>query len=278
MTSKTNNPLAIITGASGGLGQAFAEALARKNYNLILVARRKNLLNQIAHHLTQKFSINTNVFQADLSQQYDLSRLEDYIQSLEKIDLLINNASSGHIYNFITSEVDKQLEINQVKFHASVRLSHKTIGKMINAGSGYIINVASLSALIPLPNTAIYSATNAALHKFTEALNIELDGTGIKLQSLCPGNLDTPMIKEEMQKNNLDYTLYHNSFLYNISSMTAYEVVQISLNQLKSGKCLVIPGLSNQVAEKLFNLSPKSLAYGITKYITDKLNQTKNSS
>lgn len=226
----------MITGASAGIGAAFARQLAARGYDLVVVARRVDRLEALAAELRAEHGTGVSVLAADLSQPNDVERVAKQIAALDALELLINNAGFGARGSFATDSPERQLAMIHVHVVASVALCRAALPGMIARHQGAIINVASLAAFIPLPGDATYSATKAYLVSFSEALRIELKGTGVTVQALCPGFTRTEFHGDVM-------TPCSPSFLWS----SADEVVAASLGALRRGAALCVPGLKNQV-------------------------------
>ncbi|MGB9892970.1 MAG: SDR family NAD(P)-dependent oxidoreductase [Candidatus Saccharicenans sp.] len=233
---KINYRKALITGASAGLGQEYAKQLAEAGTDLILVARRKERLEKLASELESKFGIKAEVFSADLSQDEDIQRLADKIRQTEDLDLLINNAGFGGKSKFYKDEGQEAEQMLKVHVVAPTVLTRAALPQMLQRNSGAVINVASVAAFSPLSG-AMYSSTKAFLVMFSENLQNELYGTGLKIQALCPG---------------LTHTEFHQVAGINeknipgIFWMNADRVVRISLRALTKKKAIVIPGGRNK--------------------------------
>ena len=160
---------ALVTGASSGIGAVFARQLAARGYDLILVARREKRLAALATELEQRHPIAVQVVAADLSDPTGIGRVERHIAELAAIDILVNCAGFGAAGTFVEVGLTRQLNMIQVHVVASVRLSRAVIPGMIARGSGAIINVSSLTALMPGAINSTYSATKAYLLSFSES-------------------------------------------------------------------------------------------------------------
>ena len=179
-------PFALVTGASSGIGEAFARRLASQGFNLILLARRKDRLHELAAELEQKHGRPVEVLAADLSIDSDIQRVEKHIQQLAHLDLLVNNAGYGMSGSFSKIELEKHLEMIQVHINAAVRLTYAALPGMIARRRGIVINVSSVAAFVPWGNVT-YNATKAYLVAFSEALNAESSSKNVYIQALCPG-------------------------------------------------------------------------------------------
>jgi len=239
MVNSTRGGTALITGASSGIGAAYARTLAARGKNLVLVARRKERLAALAEELQRTHGIAAEILVADLTNPADIEHVEKRIHEIKPLDMLINNAGFGTSGNF--SEIDIARQIDMIRLHivASVRLCRAALPGMIARDKGVIINVSSTAAFMPTQGNATYCATKAFLVTFSEALQRELLGTGIKIQALCPGFTrtefhDTPEFKK------LDRSVIPR-FLWT----SADDIVAASLRSLETGKVTYIPGLKN---------------------------------
>jgi short-subunit dehydrogenase len=235
---KDSKPLALITGASSGLGMAFASQLAAQGYDLILVARRREALVSLAAKLTGEYSINAGVLPADLSTETGIHTLEEHLRSLEALDVLINNAGFGLTGEFTHQPLEKSTEMLQVHCTTPVRLVYAALPGMIAHRNGVIINVASISAFAPMVGNAMYSATKSFLVVFSRALQMEVRQHGIHIQALCPG-----FFHSEFHDVARVDKLHIPQFLF----MRADEVVIRSLSALRRKGVVYIPGFINKM-------------------------------
>lgn len=233
---------ALITGASSGIGTEFAYQLAQRDYNLVLVARRKELLDNIAKDIQNTLSISIYCFSADLSAPAGLQDLYQQVEQHElEIDLLINNAGFGTMGAF--DEQDSALEQQEIALNVSavVDLSHQFIPGMLKRKGGNIINVASVAAYQPVPYMAVYAATKAFVLSFSEALWAEYQEQGINVTALCPGPVDTGFFDATGNKN-------LQKAKAKISMMQCDEVVNAALQAMDKQESQVIPGAKNRIA------------------------------
>lgn len=240
ITNKTR--IALITGASSGIGAAFARRLAAQSYDLILVARREERLSQLAMELRQQFNIRAETIRADLSNAIDVERLECRIAELPTVELLVNNAGFGVPGKFAEARLDRTMAMVDVHIIASTRLIYAALPAMIARGTGSIINVASIGGFIPRPHDAVYCATKAYLIAFSEALQGELAGTGVQVQALCPGFVPTEFLNSP-EYEQLDIQAKIPKWLWTPVEQTVEE----SLRTLKRAKVVCIPGFRNRV-------------------------------
>ncbi|RJP66271.1 MAG: SDR family oxidoreductase [Candidatus Abyssobacteria bacterium SURF_17] len=240
MNSKEDGA-ALITGASSGIGAAYARALAAQGKNLILVARRKERLAILAEELHRNHAVVAEVLVADLTKSADIERVEKRIREIEFLDMLINNAGFGTFGNFSEIDIAGQMDMIHVHIVASVRLCWAALPGMIARGNGVIINVSSMGAFIPMQGNVTYGATKAFLITFSEALQRELMGTGVRIQALCPGFTRTEF------HDTSEYEKLDRSLIPRFMWTSADDIVAASLRSLKTGKVTYIPGLRNRL-------------------------------
>ncbi len=233
---------ALITGASGGIGKAFAQIFAKNRYNLVLVARSEEKLNRIAKELENQYKIKAIILVKDLSKPDTASKI--YANIKERgiiIDTLINNAGFGDFGAFADEDLKKVTEMIHLNITTLTEMTSLFIKDMKARNSGKILNIASTAAFQPLPRFAVYAATKAYVLHFTEALHYELKDTNIKISALCPGPTSTGFAK----RANADKL---NFFKNSIDSKI---VAQIGYKGLMKNKMTIIPKLKN----KLMSLS-----------------------
>ncbi|HZN12694.1 MAG TPA: SDR family oxidoreductase [Acidimicrobiales bacterium] len=245
-------PRALVTGASSGIGLAFARQLARGGYDLVVVARSAGRLHELAEELKREHGAETEVLTADLSADAGIAAVEARLAAATgPVDVLVNNAGVGTFGRFvdlpIASEID-EIELNVV---ALVRLTRAVLPGLIERGTGGVINVASLAAYQPGPFEATYCATKAFVNSFSQAVHEEVRGAGVTVLSLCPGFT----ITEFQERGGAD-----TSKLPSFASQTADEVVTGALKAFRRGRAVHIPGGSNKVLVATARLSPQRVA------------------
>ncbi len=233
--------LALVTGASSGLGAAFAERLAKDGYDLIIVARRRERLETLAQQLQANHQVTVEVLDADLSKLNDLYKVEKHIGD-SALELLVNNAGFGGYKPFIELDPDQAEELVNLKVLAITRLTRAALPNMVERGRGSIINVSSRLAFSgsmgssQLPKRATYVGANAFINAFSQLVQSELEGTGVQVQALCPG-----VVRTEFHKR---VGADPNRFPPEIV-MSPEDVVNSSLAALKSGEVICIPALED---------------------------------
>jgi len=250
----------LITGASSGIGAAFAEHLAREQFELIIVARRVGLLEALAKILKTKYGTPVEVMQADLAEIDQLRAVEQRIAHDSPLDLLVNNAGFGAYRAFVELDPNKADELIRLQVTAVTRLTRAALPGMISRHVGSIINVSSRFAFSgsfsapSLPKRAVYAATKAYVNTFTQILHNELVGTGVKVQALCPGVVRT----EFHERMGMDLSRIPAAMM-----MKPDDVVEASLAGLKLGEVICIPALAepallDEVHQSQFNLWEQS--------------------
>lgn len=246
--------VALVTGASSGIGAAYARALAREGYALILVARRAARLRTLAEKLTCQYRAPAEVLVADLADAADVARVEARIAETGALAFLVNNAGFGVPGPFVQNEIASHEAMIRVHVNAAVRLTRAALPGMLARQDGAIVNVASFVAFFPVTGNATYSATKAYLKSFTEALHQELSGTGVRVQALCPG-----FTRTEFQKTGK----IDEQGIPNFAWMSAESVVTQSLRDLNNGEVISVPGAGYRLLALLAGLIPRGLLYGV---------------
>jgi len=252
---------ALITGASRGLGVAFAEELASRGADLVLVARSEDALQTLAARLTALHGVKCHVIAADLADNRAASNIfADLAERGLRIDLLINNAGLGLSGRFLSNDHAKEQASIQVNVQTLVGLSHLFGNVMSAQGRGGIINIASNSAFQPLPHMATYAASKAFVLHFSEALRHELSNTGVRVMAACPGPTATSFFEgtpTTMSEQSLD---------------APEMVVRGILRAFDQGKAVSYPGRSSvRLATLLPRLLPRSLTVRLAAMATAKM-------
>ena len=239
-------PIALITGASAGLGVEFARQLAARGHRLVLVARRKARLDALAAELG-----NARAVEMDLSQTGASALLmANLAKHGETVEMLVNNAGFGLSGQFEALEGLRQREMIDLNCGALTELAHAVLPGMIGRQSGGILNVASTAAFQPGPGMAVYFATKAFVLSFSEALHDEVKRRGVHVSCLCPG----PTRTEFRSVSGFD----PKGRLARISADAA-SVVLAGLNGLERNKAVVVPGLTNKIISQVNRFAPRSV-------------------
>ena len=227
--------LAVITGASSGIGAMFARKLAARGYDLLLVARREDRLRSLATELAETYHVSGDVMAADLTADADRERVAERIRSAPNLGLLVNNAGFGTLGFFADCNVESQLDMHRLHVLAPVHLTHAALENLIPRGEGGVINVSSVAAFGRSAGSVSYSATKGWMNDFTAALYAELEvqKSPVKVQALCPGfTLSEFHDTLGMDRSPIPQSLW----------LTADFVVSESLRGFDQGKLFVIPG------------------------------------
>ncbi len=249
--------MAVVTGASSGIGAVYSERLAARGYNLLLVARRKDRLDELARALREKHGIQAEGFVADLAGDNGLRSAEDRIAAADDLMMLVNNAGFGIRGLFQESDIARQEEMHRLHIIATMRLTHAALRGMMARGRGTIVNVSSVAAFSQSPWNTTYSATKAWMNSFTEALAVELKtlGAPVRLQALCPGFTVT----EFHDVMGVSRTIVPKGWW-----MTSEDVVDESLKGLERNQLIVIPGWRYKVYVFLLAFIPNSIRRSLT--------------
>jgi short-subunit dehydrogenase len=239
------SPVALVTGASAGLGIDFARQLAAKGKRLVLVARRRERIEALAVELG-----NARAVELDLSQPGASDRLmADLAAYDEQVDLLVNNAGFGLTGRFAQLDGKQQRQMIDLNCGALIELAHAVLPGMIERGSGAILNVASAAAFQPGPGMAVYFATKAFVLSFSEALHEEVKGKGVVVSALCPGPTSTEFGQ---------VAGFGPSNLLDRVAADSPSVVKAGLEGLEKGRAIVIPGLMNKSTAQAGRFFPRS--------------------
>lgn len=243
--------LAVVTGASAGIGRAFAERPAREAWDLVLVARRRERLEEMAAGLRQAHARRVDVLAVDLTASDGVRAVEGRIAGEATLELLVNNAGFGTAGAF--AELDRETEEQELRLNvlALARLSHAALTAFRERGHGTVINVSSLAGFQPAPFNATYAASKAFVNSFTMALHEELRGTGVRVQLLCPGFTRT----EFQEVAGVD-----TADVPDFAWMTPEAVVEASLEGLRRGDRAVIPGAGNKLLGAVLRALPSAAA------------------
>ena len=240
-------PLALITGASSGIGATFARHLARQGYRLILVARRRDKLEALAGELG-----GAEILEADLTDERDLKKVEERIGAAPDLDLLVNNAGFGASGRFYRIPVEIQERMHRLHVLATLRLAHAALRGMTARNRGAMINVASVAGMGQSPGSISYSATKAWMIDFTEGLYLDLrtDHSAVKVQALCPGFTHSEFHDVMgMDRKGIPGWLW----------LSADDVVAASLAGLARGQLFVVPGRAYKWIARVEGWIPGSL-------------------
>ena len=248
------NKTALVTGASDGIGLEFSDILAARGYDLVLVARREDKLNEVSAKLSEKYGVNCTVMAADLSvSQAAQTLFQRTCEQNLQIDFLVNNAGLLHNGVFTELSLAEQERMITVNVLALTSLSHLYANDMATRKKGYILNLASLAAWMAIPNQNVYAATKAYVLSFTQALANEMKAAnnGVVVSALCPGYTATKMMDNPDQGAKL--RIAPNMM------MSAKDVAEAGIKGCLVGKSAIVPGVANKITAAITRLFSKTL-------------------
>ena len=256
MTSSNGPGVALVTGASTGIGATYADRLARRGYDLILVARDEARLKALAERLRAETGVEVEVYRADLTSRADLSGLELRLREDAAITLLVNNAGASSAGPFVQGDIDREEDVIQLNIVAVTRLAHAAATAFAAGGSGTIINLASVVALMPEFRSPVYGGTKAYVLHFTQALHNQIGELGVRLQAVLPGATRTEIWdRSGMGTAHLDPAIL----------MDVDELVDAALAGLDQGELITIPSLPDPADWEAFDAARLKLAPNLSR-------------
>ena len=239
---------ALVTGASAGLGAEFARQLASRGMHLVLVARRGELMSELAQELHTKHGTRCEIIVADLSDPAEPKRILDEIAGKGiSIELLVNNAGFGVVGEVENAKVDRLLQLIRLNISALTELTYRLLPAMLERGHGAILNVSSLSAFQPVAYMGTYAASKAFVLHFSEALHCELKDRGITVTAVCPG----------VTRTNFFDIAGAPGWLQKHSSLSVEPVVKSALNAIARRRQFVVPGWRNFLLTLLVRIASR---------------------
>jgi uncharacterized protein len=262
-SSSDSKPVALVTGASSGIGAEYAAALAQADYHLILVARREDKLKAVQSRTGGEILV------ADLATDHGMAAVSARIASTPNLDFLVNNAGFGTQGYFWEAPLAGQDAMHRLHVLAPMNLTHAALPRMVARNRGFIVNVASVAGFGQNPGSISYCATKTWMNSFTEGLWLELRArkSNVRVQSLCPGFTRSEFHDvADLDRSRVPEALWH----------TAENVVQASLNGLPSNQLFVIPGWRYQTWVTMQKLLPREAIYAITQRSTEEFRKSKH--
>lgn len=241
--------ITLITGASSGLGLELARIYAKKNNNLLLVARSEDKLINIKKEIEQEYNVFVDYKVIDVSKKEELSNLYQYTKEKDYfINNLVNNAGFGDREDFIDMDIDKQMQMTEVNCNAVLYLTKVFLNNMLLNNEGHIINVCSIAAFMPAPYMCTYHATKAFVLYLGEAISYEIRKSNVKLLTLCPGPFTSNFVN-----------LAHNDYTFKkIKPISALKVANFAYKKSIKGKKLAIVGFKNKLTVFACRFFPRS--------------------
>lgn len=246
--------LAVITGATSGIGEAFAYELARDHDHIWLVGRRAEQLQKVQYRLKHEFSVAADVLILDLAQPEKISQLAQAMQTQPALATLVNNAGYAQDGRYHEMPWQEHEDLMTVHIQATIRLTYAALKVMVSNGRGAIINVASVASWIPTPKSPLYGPTKAFIRSFSESLAADYRSQGIRIQGLCPGFTVTDF----HSKMGLDPAkAYKKSGL--TKAWSSQFTARASLRDLEKGKVVSVPGWNYKLLTALIRCAPHQL-------------------
>jgi short-subunit dehydrogenase len=250
-TQEARRPTALVTGASGGIGEALARRLAARGHDVVLVARNAERLETVARAIASRHGVSALALSRDLS---DPRAPEDIHRTIAErgiqVDVLVNNAGFGGYGLFQDSDLKHELEMIQVNVTALVHLSKLFIRDMVARGGGRVLNVSSTAAYQPGPLQPVYYATKAFVQSFSEAIDNGLRGTGVRVTTLVPGPSATAFHARARTERSFRGFKQHS----------ADQVARVGVEGMMRGKRVATVGAANRLLALVARISPRSLA------------------
>jgi uncharacterized protein len=238
----------VITGASSGIGAELASGLARRGFPLLLVARRRERLDELANEVGMEYSVGVEVMPLDLSDPAARGKLADRLRN-EPIAGLCNSAGFGTSGVFYELPVERESEEVTLNALVLMELTHAALPGMVERGAGAVMNIASIAAFQPLPYMAVYSATKAFVQTFSEAVHEELNGTGVSVTALCPG----PVPTEWAEIANAE------RFSIPLAQVSPHDVAEAAIGGMLVGRRSVVPGVVPKFVSTGGRFAPRSV-------------------
>jgi uncharacterized protein len=264
MNADAGGKWAIITGASSGIGRALASEFAAGGFNLVLTARNAAALTEIAAQCYEKYGVDTEVVPADLGNSESVGHLIAALSAApRRYEVLVNNAGFGIHGNFVSTDIEQNIELVNVQLTAALRLTKAVLPSMMERRSGRILNVASVYSYSPVPLQSVYSACKAFLLSFSSSLRNEVKEAGVTVTVFCPGVTQTEFrsragIAERSKK----------------SGMTAETAARIAYVETLRGTHIVVPGIINRIFVVLTRLLPRWSVPSLVRFINRQRGQS----
>lgn len=251
------NPIALITGATAGIGAAFARQLASRGYDLVLVARDGGRLGALANTLAREYRTDAVVLDADLSTVVGCAVVEERLGSEHRpVDLLVNNAGSSLNQSFLASGADDEERLLRLNVVAVLRLTHAALPLMVARGAGSVINVSSVSGFAAVMAGSTYPASKSWVTNFSESVDLLVRPLGVRVMALCPGYTRTEFhARQGIDISNMPDWLW----------LDADKVVRDGLRDLRGGRSVSVPGWRYKIAVSALRHAPRGLIHRLAR-------------
>lgn len=238
----------VITGASSGIGSELARGLARRGFSLLLVARRRERLDDLANEVGQENSVAVEVMPLDLTGSESRKKLADRLRN-EPIAGLCNSAGFGTSGLFYTLPFERESEQVTLNALALMEFTHAALPGMVERGAGAVLNIASIAGFQPIPYMAVYSASKAFVQTFSEAVHEELHGSGVSVTALCPGPVPTEWAEIASAER----------FSIPAAQVSPRDVAEAAIGGMLAGRRSVVPGMVPKAVSASGRYAPRSL-------------------
>ncbi|EJN58252.1 SDR family NAD(P)-dependent oxidoreductase [Halogranum rubrum] len=256
-TGDSDVGVALVTGASSGIGLELSRLLAADGYDLVLVARSEDTLRKLGEELQGDHGVNVTVVVKDLARPESPAEIQSALEERDiPVDVLVNNAGFGTSGPFAEADLDRELDEIQVNVTALTELTRRFLPRMVERGEGRILNVASTAAFQPGPYMAVYYATKAYVLSFSEAISEELRGTGVTVTALCPGATETNF---DERAGVSDTPLFQG----NVAS--AADVAEMGYRATMDGKAVAVYGKKAKLLTLLVRVTPRRIVRKVVK-------------
>ena len=258
MPADSHGSLALITGASSGIGRELARVFAREGYSLILVARTAERLEELAAEFKVKYGTQSVVLPMDLSQTDAADQIWEKLSPAQRrLDVLVNCAGFGTFGKFWEGDTAQELGQLQVNIVTATHLIRLFLPEMVRRRSGHILNIGSVAGFQPGPYMPIYYASKAYLLSFSEAIAEQLKDTGVTMTLVAPGAVVTDFARRTGGGVSPERDGEYHGWVYNLVNMQADAVAEYSYKAMRQGRRLAIPGAVNRLVPLLSRLLPR---------------------
>jgi uncharacterized protein len=247
----TSKGTALITGASSGIGAIYADRLARRGFDLVLVARNQDRLQALAAKLTAETGRKIETIAADLTDKKDIARVEAAIRTNRELTLLVNNAGVGATAPLLASDIEKMEEMIAINVNALTRLTYAAVPGFVARGAGTLVNIASIVAVSPETLNGVYGGSKAFVLAFSQSLQHELGEKGVRVQAVLPGATATEF---------WDIAGLPVKHLPSAIVMSAADMVDAALAGLDQGEKVTIPSLPSQDEWDAFDAARRAMS------------------